>query len=170
MQPTADLSPSTTYRWRVIAYICNPNDDTKEKSISIIPFFTTKMVTPAIPSLTNPLNGAYYTSRNPTLTWSASAGATDYYYKISTVSGNYARAVKTSSKSVSFVGLAADKTYYWQVSAGNTSGISAWSIERSFKTVPAASSAYDPILAQAYANKYAENDGTCTMRVAFSKN
>jgi hypothetical protein len=89
----------------------------------------------------SPANAATNVSVNPTLTWGASAGATEYEYCLDTTSGTTCDGTWTSAGSnlsVSLSGLANGATYYWQVRAVLLGGYTyansnAW---RSFTTVP----------------------------------
>ena len=72
-----------------------------------------------------PATGATGQPANPTLSWSASSGATSYEYCIDTSNNNACDATWTStvaSTSVGLSGLTPATSYYWQVRANNTLG------------------------------------------------
>jgi len=74
---------------------------------------------------TSPANGASGQSLNPTLTWSASTGATSYEYCYDTSNNGACNASWISvgnSLSTALSGLSAGTTYYWHVRANNAAG------------------------------------------------
>jgi subtilisin family serine protease len=107
---------------------------------------------PGIPVLSSPANAATNVSISPTLSWTAATAATTYNLEVSTSSTFATTLVNlsgltTTSRALS--GLANSTTYYWRVSATNSIGTSAWSVQRSFTTaaplaVPAAPTLRSP--------------------------
>lgn len=96
---------------------------------------------PSAPTLSSPANGSTGVSVTPTLSWSASSGATSYSLQASTdntfastVTVNQASLTSTSYSASS---LANSTTYYWRVNATNSYGTSSWSSVSSFTTVAA---------------------------------
>ena len=72
-----------------------------------------------------PSNGATGQLANPTLSWTASTGATGYQYCLDIVNNNTCDTSWVStgaSTSVPLSGLSLATSYYWQVQAVNTSG------------------------------------------------
>ncbi len=106
-----------------------------------------------VPTLSSPANNATNQSVSPTLTWGAATAATSYNLQVST-SIEFATTLvnqtglTTTSRALS--GLSNSTTYYWRVSATNsTNNTSAWSTTRSFTTtaplaVPAAPTLRSP--------------------------
>ena len=98
------------------------------------------VATPPAPALGTPANGATRVAINPTLTWSASTGATTYGLQVSTdstftdLTKMVVNQTTLTSTSYAVSGLLNSKTYYWQVNATNSGGTSAWSTA-SFTTV-----------------------------------
>ena len=93
---------------------------------------------PSVPTLSSPANIATNVALAPTLSWAASTAAATYNLEYSTsstfASGVVAASgITTTSRAIS--GLANSTTYYWRVSATNTTSTSAWSAVRSFTTV-----------------------------------
>lgn len=107
---------------------------------------------PSVPVLSSPANAATNQSVAPTLSWAAATAATSYNLEYSTSSTfaanvNSITGITTTSRAIS--GLANSTTYYWRVSATNSTGTSAWSAQRSFTTaaplaVPAAPTLRSP--------------------------
>ncbi|MEN9525059.1 MAG: hypothetical protein RLZZ256_443, partial [Bacteroidota bacterium] len=91
----------------------------------------------AAPALLSPASGSPNISTSPTLSWSASSGATEYRVQVSTVS-NFSTLVgteiTTSATSVTISGLSSSTTYFWRVAAVKGAEI-VWSGSRSFTTV-----------------------------------
>jgi hypothetical protein len=122
---------STEYFWRVRA-----RNAAGTSAWSEIRAFTTvgdtgaTPVIPPTPAPTSPENLAVNVSRSPTLSWSASAGATAYRVQVSTNSG-FTSLVKNDSNFTQpqrgLNDLAANTVYYWRVSAKNAAGVSPWS-------------------------------------------
>lgn len=99
---------------------------------------TPSLPAPSVPTLSSPANVATNVALAPTLSWAASIAAATYNLEYST-SSTFASGVvpasgiTTTSRAIS--GLANSTTYYWRVSATNTTSTSAWSAVRSFTTV-----------------------------------
>ena len=99
---------------------------------------TPSLPTPSVPTLSSPANLATNVAIAPTLSWAAASAAGTYNLQVST-SNTFATTVidltglATTSRAIS--GLANSTTYFWRVSATNTTGTSAWSVVSSFTTV-----------------------------------
>ncbi|MDQ6870607.1 MAG: S8 family serine peptidase [Gemmatimonadota bacterium] len=131
------LANSTQYYWHVKA------TNTYGASLFSAPWsFTTVApgAVPAAPALSSPADLATGVSTSPTLSWSASSGATSYVVQVSTNAGfspvTYTATVTGTSAVVS-PALANNTKYYWRVNATNAYGTSAWSVTRSFTTTAA---------------------------------
>ena len=113
------LNASTNYYWQVRAK--NSTITTEANGGTWWSFTTVPL--PGAFGKTSPINNATDQPLSPTLTWSASAGATSYEYCYSSAPGPCTQwnPVGTNT-SVTLSGLAADYTYYWQVRAINISG------------------------------------------------
>ncbi|HXN47187.1 MAG TPA: hypothetical protein VN893_11140, partial [Bryobacteraceae bacterium] len=86
--------------------------------------FTTMAPPPAAPVLNAPADGVSGVALSPTLTWTASPGATDYDVRFGTASPP--PSITTTTGTSYAPGLLAGGTvYYWQVAARNGSGSSA---------------------------------------------
>ncbi len=73
-----------------------------------------------------PINGAVNLPANPTLSWGASSLAASYAYCIDTINDNVCNASWISTgtaRSRALSGLVPGTTYYWQVSATNSTGV-----------------------------------------------
>jgi hypothetical protein len=119
----ATLSAGTLYYWRVVAR--NSGGSTSSATWS----FTTQV---AGPVLVSPANGATGVSVTPTLSWSASAGATSYDVYFGT-SSSPPLATNTAGTSYAPATLSGGTLYYWRVVANNSGG-SASSATWSFTT------------------------------------
>jgi hypothetical protein len=105
-----------------------------------VPSQITGLSVPAAPSLSTPTNGSSGAAVTLSLTWTSSNYAASYALQVSTVSTFASTVVNLTgitglTKGVS--GLANSTTYYWEVSATNTSGSSVWSGVWNFMTVVA---------------------------------
>ena len=133
---TGSLSNLTTYYWEVSA--TNANGTSAWSSIWS---FTTIITAPGAPTLSSPSTGVANQSVTPTLTWSAGSGGTpaSYAVQVSTSatfsSTVYSQSGVTSGTSVTTGSLSNLTTYYWEVSATNANGTSAWSSVWSFTTI-----------------------------------
>jgi transposase-like protein len=106
--------------------------------------FVTGSGVPSAPSLSSPANGATGVAASPTLSWSASTGATSYTLQVSTAADFSALVVNQggiTSTSSSIGPLSSNALYYWRVSAANAAGTSAYSTAFSFTTIVAAPTA-----------------------------
>jgi hypothetical protein len=77
-------------------------------------------------NLSGPVNTAINQPTNPTLSWGSSNGATSYEYCLDTTTDNACNATWIStaaSTSVALSGLIPGTTYYWQVRARNSTGV-----------------------------------------------
>jgi subtilisin family serine protease len=129
------LSASTIYYWRV-----NATNSAGTSDWSSVYSFTTASSSgsaPAAPTLSSPSNGATNVSTSPTLSWSASTGATSYRLQVST-SSTFSTLTKDvsgiTSTSQQVTGLSRSTRYYWRVNATNAYGTSDWSSVRYFTT------------------------------------
>ena len=133
---TGSLSNLTTYYWEVSATNANGTS-----AWSGVWSFTTIITAPGAPTLSSPSTGVANQSVTPTLTWSAGSGGTpaSYAVQVSTSatfsSTVYSQSGVTGGTSVTTSGLSNLTTYYWEVSATNANGTSAWSGVWSFTTV-----------------------------------
>jgi hypothetical protein len=127
------LANSTPYYWKVSA-----TNTGGTGAWSGMWSFTTIIATPIAPTLALPSNNATNQLTSPTLSWSTVAGATTYNVLVSSAS-NFSSTVSSQSGvaglSVTVSGLANGASYYWEVSATNTGGTSAWSGVWSFTTI-----------------------------------
>jgi hypothetical protein len=93
---------------------------------------------PDVPVLLSPADSAVTVAITPTLTWSASAGATSYTIQLSSNQVFDSAVVNDSSVAQTIFtvsGFLANNTlYYWRVKAKNGAGASAWSTVFSFTT------------------------------------
>lgn len=130
------LELGTKYYWQVQAVLDN---ETKVDANSGTWWsFTTKTTSSTAPGAfakTLPANGVTGQSVTPTLVWQASSSATTYEYCIDTTNNNICDNNWVVSPNSTFVtlmtGVGANITYYWQVRAVNSAGVtyadsSAW--------------------------------------------
>ena len=100
--------------------------------------YTNPTPIPNQPTLNSPVDGIIDQSLSPTLSWNASSGATSYTLQVSQEL-NFSTSVFNQSglsgTSVQVSGLTYNSTYYWRVSATNSSGTSAFSAIRNFSTL-----------------------------------
>jgi photosystem II stability/assembly factor-like uncharacterized protein len=89
----------------------------------------------APPVLTFPADGAAGTSLTPTLTWNAASGATSYDVYFGLFSPP-PFVMNTASLSYALQTLNPNTTYYWQIAARNSTGLSPASAVRFFMTGP----------------------------------
>lgn len=125
------LSSATLYYWRVLA-----TNSGGSSAYTTARTFTTVPVTPAVPALLFPANGAVNQSLNPGLTWNISPGATSYRLQvsISPVFASVVVDVNGIGGTTYYPSLTASTTYYWRVSASNSGGTSSFSTGLSFST------------------------------------
>ena len=125
---------STKYYWRA-----NAADVGGTGVWSTIWSFTVIIDTPAVPVLSAPAAAAVNLAPSLTMSWGAVTGAASYSLQVATASDFSTTVVSqsgitTASHPVS--GLASGTTFFWEVNATNVGGASAWSIVRSFSTIP----------------------------------
>jgi len=127
------LANGTLYYWRISA-----SNSFGTGGYSEVSSFTTIAAIPAAPALSSPANAATGQATSPTLTWSASSGATSYGLQIATDAGFGAVVLTlTGIASTTYVPtLSAGTTYFWHVNATSSGGTSSYSTARSFSTVP----------------------------------
>jgi pimeloyl-ACP methyl ester carboxylesterase len=98
---------------------------------------------PSAPTLSAPANGSAGIAMNPTLSWNTVAGATSYHLQVS-LDASFATPLldqnNLTSTSLALSGLAANKLYYWRLSASNSAGTSPSSTIWSFTTIAAPTS------------------------------
>ncbi|MGA9364840.1 MAG: LamG-like jellyroll fold domain-containing protein [Bacteroidota bacterium] len=129
------LANNTTYYWRVNATSGGGTSDW-----STTWSFTAECPVPARPTLVFPSAGAQCISTSLTLRWNTSTGATSYNLKVARdpdFSVLVLNQTGVADTSWALSGLSYSATYYWQVSATNSCGTSAWSYYRTFTTGPA---------------------------------
>jgi len=133
------LTANSNYYWHVRAVNAN---GTTYSNDSPTAFWTFKTgLKPAAFNKSSPASGAINQAINPTLKWTASAGAVRYDYCYDTTNDNTCTAWHSNGTATSKVlsGLTNNKTYYWQVRAVSTFGTTyangASTAYWSFKTV-----------------------------------
>ncbi len=131
-----DLSPATTYYWRVRAIEPNLSPWSEKWS------FCTPMGTEApAPRLESPPAGATGVPIEPIFQWSAIAGADSYELMVSTIATfDNPTILKTDDYALPAtawqcnISLNYDTTYYWKVRAVSADSCSAWSAVSAFST------------------------------------
>jgi photosystem II stability/assembly factor-like uncharacterized protein len=128
--PTNTLTSGGTYYWRV-----NASNNVGTGAWSETFAFFTPAVAPAAPTLTSPAQFADSVSTTPTLTWTASTGATAYRVQVST-SQNFTSTVVNDSITATSLAVQLNPVtqYFWRVYARNSVGASAWSTTFRFTT------------------------------------
>ena len=116
------LSTGTTYYWHVRAL--NSIGTTYANGSSTAFWSFTTVVPPATFNKFLPANGATNQPMNPTLSWSASSGATSYEYCYDTTNDTACSGWTNNgmATSVGLSGLSTGTTYYWHVRAVNSIG------------------------------------------------
>lgn len=99
---------------------------------------TPTLPAPGVPTLSSPAIASTNQTLAPTLSWAVASAATSYNLQVSTSNTFTTTLVNlagltTTSRAIS--GLSNSTTYYWRVSATNTTSTSAWSTVRSFTTL-----------------------------------
>jgi hypothetical protein len=116
-------------------------DATANANTNVNPAARPQKITPDVPVLAAPANGATDVSLNPTLSWNAAAGAASYQVQVATDAGFSTRIMDKSGMtgtSTSVTGLTAGGTYFWRVRARSKNLASAFSSGFSFSTAAAA--------------------------------
>jgi hypothetical protein len=130
----SNLSPLTTYFWRVSA---SNQFGTSNYSA---PFrFTTRLFPPSAPTLVSPPDGASNVSVSPTLLWNRATLATSYHVQVAR-DQSFAMIVTDADVSDTLLQVGPLEncvSYYWRVRASNDAGAGAYSTARIF-TVAAA--------------------------------
>ncbi|MEX2088130.1 MAG: fibronectin type III domain-containing protein, partial [Bacteroidota bacterium] len=126
------LVPNENYYWRV-----SVQDSTSSSEWSEARGFTTGSGKLAAPLLIAPSDGAKGVSINPRLEWAQAKGALSYDLQYALMK-NFKKDVilveRVEKTSVTLQNLERNETYYWRVSARDSSGASDWSPEASFTT------------------------------------
>ena len=132
-QEIGPLGGNTEYYWRVSATNANGIKGAWSSTWN----FTTVPIVPVAPVLSSPSNGATGVLLNPTLSWSASSGATSYELQVSTTA-NFSSIVSDifnlGGQISSMVTGLSTNTYYWRVNATSSGGTSDWSSVWTFTT------------------------------------
>jgi hypothetical protein len=121
---------ASKYYWRVSA--SNNNGPSGWSTV-----WSVTTVAPTSPFLSSPVNGATSQLLSPSLSWSASGGATSFTLQVS-LNSSFTSFVYNQNGLTSLnqqvTGLTALTLYYWRVSATNGFGTSGWSDTWSFTT------------------------------------
>ncbi len=125
----SDLTPNTTYYWRVRSF--NNLGDTK--SWTVARSFRTVIVPP---TLTAPADTASLDNRRPFFNWDDVAGATGYQFVLSKQANlsNPLKNIPVLTSEYLPPDLPANTLFYWRVMAKGPNGPSAWSSTHSFTT------------------------------------
>ena len=137
------LAPNDTFYWRVSAVHPFLNGCFSPTST-----FLTVTTGPPAPALLLPANAATGVAVSPTLSWSTAATATSYRLEVSpnqnfTVLDFVDSTITGTSSPVGT--LLNCVTRYWRVRAKNATGVSPWSVVRSFTVALAAPGAPSPL-------------------------
>ncbi len=136
------LSASTTYY-----YVLSASNISGESADSGETNATTLTNPPATPG---GLSANVVSATQIDLNWNTASGATSYHLKRATTSGGpYTTIASPAGTSFSDIGLSADTTYYYVVSASNAGGESADSSETNAVTLPDPPTAPDGLAATA---------------------
>ncbi len=127
------LANSTVYYWHTNA----TNAGGTGVWSAVWNFTTAAPVVPAAPVLTAPTNGSTQMVIPNALSWGRVLGATTYTAEVASSSNFSTTVFRTTGPGLSAAAsnLDTDKTYFWQVNAGNTAGTGAWSGIWSFRTI-----------------------------------
>jgi hypothetical protein len=110
------LPTNATYYYKVSAY----NSSYGETSMSSVYGYATTSASSLSPP--SSVSAVANSSSRITVSWSSVSGATSYYlYRSTSYSGTYSYLTSTSSTSYTDTGLPANATYYYKVSAYNSS-------------------------------------------------
>ena len=117
------LTPGATYYWQARAYNLGGTTYANGSSTAFWSF-TVANNSPSAFNKTSPGNGSINMPSNPTLSWGASSGATNYYYCYDTTNDNTCSSWNSTgtNTSIPLSGLTPGATYYWQVRAYNLGG------------------------------------------------
>ena len=132
----SELQNNTQYFWRVSASNAGGTSDWSDEWN-----FTTIVAAPTAPILASPDNGATDVSRNLTLNWNVSSGASSYRLQLSENASFSPTSLDSSSitsNSLELSGLQNNTQYFWRVRAFNIGGTSDWSDIWNFTTIIAA--------------------------------
>lgn len=135
-----NLSPSTTYYWKVKGNKLQ----TQDGNWSAVWSFTTEAGKPLIPEtakLSEPKDKSTKIPTNTLLRWGTSANAQSYRLQVSTVV-DFSTTIFDKSDNTLFQevsGLSNSTVYYWRVQATNSAGSASWSEAWSFTTDAATS-------------------------------
>ena len=124
--------PNETYYWRV-----KVQDVTGSSEWSEAWSFTTGSGRLAAPQLVFPMDGTKGVSTSPTMEWGQTKGALSYaveYGQDKNFKKDVILVEGIEKTSVTLQNLLANETYYWRVSAKDSTGSSDWSLEASFTT------------------------------------
>ena len=120
----AGLTAGTTHFWHVRA--TNAGGTTyADGAATSFWSFTTQVAAPGAFAKTSPATGVGNLANSPTLSWTASTGATSYEYCIDVVNNGTCDATWTTTGTNTSVGLSgksAGITYYWQARSINAAG------------------------------------------------
>ena len=122
------LTASTAYSYTLAATNTGGTSAYSPALSVTTPAAATIPATPAAPTSTN------VGSTSATLNWTSVAGATAYVLQRSTNQSQWTQVYSGAARTASVTNLSAGTTYYWQVSASNTAGSSAFSPSHSFTT------------------------------------
>jgi len=131
--PVNWLANSTIYYWHTNA----ANAGGTGVWSAVWSYTTAAPVVPAAPVLTAPTNGSTQMVIPNALSWGRVLGATTYTAEVASSSNFSTTVFRTTGPGLSAAAsnLDTDKTYFWQVNAGNAAGVSAWSGIWSFRTI-----------------------------------
>ncbi|MEX1275436.1 MAG: FG-GAP-like repeat-containing protein [Bacteroidota bacterium] len=131
------LTLGTKYFWKVSATNAGGTGP-----FSLTRSFTTLPVVPAVPVPAVPAHASTDQALSLSVTWNAVPGADTYRAQVSSDSLFSTFVADQSGLAVTSLalnGLTTSTRYYWRVNATNVSGTSAYTVVRSFTTVPPAS-------------------------------
>jgi hypothetical protein len=120
------LAGNTTYYWQVRATNAIGSTYANGSSTDYWSFTTGNFITlPGAFNKLSPANWSTGVSKNPTLSWAASSGATSYQYCYDKTNDNTCTTWidNGTSTSVLLSGLSANTIYFWHVRAVNSAGI-----------------------------------------------
>jgi hypothetical protein len=125
--PTGNLQNGVKYRWDMQA--TNAGGQSSWSAPLYFTLNTSSSGAPAVPTGLSPGStsspGPTVTTLTPTLSWSASNGATGYSVAVSQLNGGVVCAQNVTTNSASCPAFQNGSTYFWTVSASNSAGSSA---------------------------------------------